>query len=175
MTRMDPNGVICKNVETVVSHVPQAPPSSAGAPVAPAKSAGLQIGPLLRGRRRTALIVSIGGAVFSAIGFIGLALFEQYNDSLAELRHDLKHFNENSGDLVKKESLRRYRDQLKKCSQEVREAREAQLLMNSERTASEAARKEAARELQLIRERLAAVEGRQAATAIPVPMPPAER
>ena len=68
--------------------------------------------------KRSALLFSIGGTVLSAFGFIAMMLFEQYNSSLAELRNDLKHFNEISSDFVKKESFRRSTDQVKECVKE---------------------------------------------------------
>src|SRR5262249_8514397 len=127
---------------------------------------------LPHGRRRTALLWSIGGTIFSAVGFILLALFEQYNDSLSELRHDLKHFNESSGDLVKKESMHRFMSHIKNCYKELHEAQASRKLRERELRASEADRRELTHEPQQLRERLASVEGRQAATPLILPAPP---
>jgi chromosome segregation ATPase len=106
------------------------------------------------------------------VGFIALALFEQYSDSLSELRHDLKHFNESAGDLVKKDSLRRFRDHIRKWSRDLQDAKEGRILMKKELQVSETARKEMGQQLQMLRERLAGVEGRQAATPIVITAPP---
>src|SRR5579864_3727660 len=75
-----------------------------------------------KGKNR-ALWWSLGGTILSAIGFIGLAAFEQYNSSLSELRADLKHFNEISGELVKKEGMRKCIDHLIECKQELQATR----------------------------------------------------
>jgi ADP-ribose pyrophosphatase YjhB (NUDIX family) len=172
---MEQNSVICKKVDRVV-----APAGSAQVGPSPGVETGSKVNTpqapgIFKGRRRTALLWSVGGTVFSAVGFIALALFEQYNDSLSELRHDLNHFNETSAELVKKEGLRRIRDHLKQCRQELQDTREARLLMQRELAASEAARKETVRDLQLLRERLAGVEGRQAAAPIFVQVPPGDK
>jgi hypothetical protein len=132
--------------------------------------------------KRTALIWGISGTVLSAAGWIALMLFEQYNASLAELRGDLKNFNEARAELVKKESLRKMVEHVKDCYKELQAAATARELMDRELKASEKTRRALARELQKVRERLAAVEGRQAATTILLPtqearapvMPPAD-
>lgn len=106
----------------------------------------------------------------SAVGFVALALFEQYNSGLTELRGDLKHFNEVSADLVKKESLRRCYDLVKDCKEELHAAHAAKTEMDREAARYQKDRDELVRELQRLRERLAAVEGRQSATPIIVPV-----
>jgi septal ring factor EnvC (AmiA/AmiB activator) len=122
---------------------------------------------------RSALFWGIsGGTILSIVGFIAMLLFEQYNDSLTELRNDLKHFNEISGDLVKKERLRRCIDHLKKCIEELQQAKAARARVERELQNSENERKELTRELQRLHERVAAVEGRQAATPIIIQSPP---
>jgi hypothetical protein len=103
----------------------------------------------------------MGGTLLSGLGFIGLALFEQYNSMLAEFRNDLKHFNETSSEFVKKESLQRLRDQVKGRFKEVEESNAERAQLVTELRASEKAREEMARELQRVRERLAFLEGRQ--------------
>src|SRR5260370_40761828 len=55
--------------------------------------------------RGRGLIWGLGGTILSVFGFIALALFEQYNSMLGELRSDLKHFNETSSQFVKKENV----------------------------------------------------------------------
>src|SRR5260370_7901641 len=61
----------------------------------------------------------ISGTAFSAIGFIGLALFEQYNSVLSEFRADLKHFNETSSEYVKRESFQRFQDHFAESMKEL--------------------------------------------------------
>jgi hypothetical protein len=114
-------------------------------------------------RRRSLLFLGLsGGTLLSVVGWVGLLLFEQYSESLTELRNDLKHFNELSGELVKKDSLRRLRDRVIECSKEVTESALARTALEKELAASEKSRKTLVRELNRLRERLASVEGRQA-------------
>jgi hypothetical protein len=110
------------------------------------------------------------------VGFIALALFEQYNDSLNELRNDLKHFHLTCSDLVKKEELRNRMHSTWTCLRDLQAGklataqRETRIVqMERQMKAVEEERKELVRELQRLRERLASVEGRQAATPIVVP------
>jgi hypothetical protein len=118
-------------------------------------------------RGRGPLLWGMGGTIMSALGFIGLALFEQYNGMLTELRNDLKHFNEISSELVKKESLQRLRDQIKERFKQFEESNTAKAQLETELRTSERAREEMARELQRMRERLAFLEGRQTASPNP--------
>ena len=71
------------------------------------------------GRARRAFMWGIASTVLSGIGLLGLALFEQYNGMLSELRADLKHFNETTGEYVKKDRLQRCWERLKDASKEV--------------------------------------------------------
>jgi hypothetical protein len=125
--------------------------------------------------RRTALIWGISGTVLSAVGWIALMLFDQYNAGLAELRADLKHFNEVSAELVKKETMRKMVEHLKDSYKELQASMSAREMQDRELKASEKSRRVLARELQKMRERLAAVEGRQAATAVLIPAPKPEQ
>jgi hypothetical protein len=164
---MDATDLVCRGVETIASPTPpahrQPDPAPAGsAPPAPAARGG---------KGRLAFLWGVSGSVLSAVGFVGLTLFGQYNDSLTELRRDLKHFNETSAELVKKESMQRLRDQLKEWHKEIQAAAVARAQMEQEWQAGQKERHEMAAELQRLRERLAAVEGRQAATPIVVPIP----
>lgn len=120
--------------------------------------------------RRGPLLWGMGGTILSGLGFIGLALFEQYNGMLMELRSDLKHFNEISSELVKKESLQRLRDQLKERFKQMEDASLAKAQLEAELRTSEKAREEMTRELQRMRERLAFLEG--CFTTAPKSQPP---
>ncbi len=159
---MSVNGLVVKQEEAVLA--PVLHPAHSG-PVHPA-------GPLSflgSARRRRALIWGIVSTVLSAIGLIGLALFEQYNGMLSELRADLKHFNETSADYVKKDRVQHFREEMKACFRELESSRLAREQLESELKASERTRTEMVKEMQLLRERLAYVEGLRAATPVGAP------
>jgi hypothetical protein len=120
------------------------------------------VNPALHRFKGKGLIWGLGGTILSVAGFIALALFEQYNGMLSELRNDLKHFNETSSEFVKKENAQRYREEMKTCTMEIQASRAARTLLEQELRASEKAREEMAHDLQHMRERLAFLEGRQA-------------
>ena len=103
----------------------------------------------------------ISGTAFSAIGFIGLALFEQYNSVLSEFRADLKHFNETSSEYVKRESFQRFREHFRESMKELHEAELTRMRLEQELKASDKAREELALELRQMREHLAFLDGRQ--------------
>jgi hypothetical protein len=179
---MEPNLLVCRSVETV-NAAPPTPHPVGHHPPTPGNPGGHSHAPAPAGKSRAAIFWGIsGGTILSVVGFIALALFEQYNDSLNELRNDLKHFHLTCGDLVKKEELRgrmrttwgRIRDlQAIKITEARRESRLAQMERQVKEVEEE--RKELMHELQRLRERLAAVEGRQAATPIIVPGTPAAK
>jgi DNA repair exonuclease SbcCD ATPase subunit len=108
----------------------------------------------------------IGGTAFSAIGFICLALFEQYNSVLSEFRADLKHFNETSSEYVKKESFQRFREHFRESMKELHEGELTRVRLEQELRASEKAREELTLELRQMREHLAFLDGRQTSSPI---------
>ena len=114
--------------------------------------------------RKRRLLWGIGGTAFSALGFVALALFEQYNGLLSELRADLKHFNETSSEYVKKESFQRFREHVRESMKELHEAEVTRVRLEQELRANEKARDELVTELRQMRERLSFVEGRQTTT-----------
>jgi hypothetical protein len=116
-------------------------------------------------RTRRAVICGVISTVLSAIGLIGLALFEQYNGMLSELRTDLKHFNETTGDYIKKDRFEKFVERLKECSKEMRASAVVRERLEEELKASERSRESMAKELQRVRERLAFVEGLKAGIA----------
>ena len=140
---MEPNPLVCNRVETVTA--------AAGHPAAPS-------------RNRRALFWGLGGSLLSVAGFVALALFEQYNDALAELRTDLKRFNETSGEYVKKDQIQHIREQLRELYKDYAAAQAARAVLEQEMKASERSREELTREVQRTRERLAYLEGVRAAT-----------
>jgi septal ring factor EnvC (AmiA/AmiB activator) len=125
----------------------------------PASQAASHVSWLGQGRKRRAIIWGITSTVLSAIGLIGLALFEQYNGMLGELRSDLRHFNETSGEYVKKDKLQKCWDTMKECSREMNALSASKEQLERELTASLRAREEMSREMQRMRERLAYLEG----------------
>jgi septal ring factor EnvC (AmiA/AmiB activator) len=109
-----------------------------------------------------------GSTLLSAAGLLGLALFDQYNGLVSELRADLKHFNESSAELARKEELRRLRDQLKEVARDINVVSADRSRLEQELRASEQARADQAREVQRLRERLAYVEGLHAGRPTPM-------
>jgi hypothetical protein len=161
---MDQNSFVCRKVESVTANNSW-PPQQLSA------EQSQVIGPAASPRRkgRLALVWGVSGTLLSALGFLGVTLYQQYNDSLNELRRDLNHFHEASADLVKRESLRKCREKLVECLKELRESAAMRAQVERDLHVSQEERKEAARELQRVRERLAAVEGRQSAMTIVLP------
>jgi septal ring factor EnvC (AmiA/AmiB activator) len=156
---MDQNALIHRNGGGASSPGPHSGYLADAAVTDHAHPSGLP-SPLRKGH--STLFWGLGGTVLSAVGFIALALFEQYNGMISELRSDLKHFNETSSEFVKRDSFQRLRDQTKEHFKEVQEATGTKAQIEHELMASEKAREEVARELHQIRERLAFVEGQQA-------------
>jgi hypothetical protein len=116
------------------------------------------------------LLWGVGGTDLSAIGFIALALFEQYNGVLSEFRADLKHFNETTSEYVKKESFQRFREHFRESMKELTEAELTRVRLEQELRASEKAREELALEPRQMREHLAFLDGRQTTTPKTVPV-----
>ena len=114
-------------------------------------------------RRRRALLWGIVSTVLSAIGFIGLALFEQYNGMLSELRADLKHFNETSSDYVKNDRFQKCWEMMKELSKDVGATKASADQLERELKVSTRLCEDQAKELQRLRERLAYLEGFRAA------------
>jgi septal ring factor EnvC (AmiA/AmiB activator) len=114
------------------------------------------------GKGRTALLWTVGSTILSAVGFIALALFEQYNEVLSEMRGDLKHFNETYSTFAKKEELQKCREHMKEMHKELRELHELRTQLEHELKVSEKSRDELAHDMQRLRERMAFVEGQHA-------------
>jgi hypothetical protein len=183
---MDPNGytrnpgetgIICTSQPAHLAETPKAGPNFRCSHCGQA-----DLSPLRKEKRFSWWWGLSGGTILSALGFVALALFEQYNDSLTELRNDLKHFNETSGDLVKKEEWRNRMNHIRSSFKELqtanlanvaREGRFDHLEQQLKSWTEEKA--EMAREVQRLRERLANVEGRQAAVPIVLPVVPGKK
>jgi hypothetical protein len=170
---MDQSGLLRRNAEVCSSSVGTPSPRLSDGSLEHAVNPSAASFPKKRGRGP--LLWGMGGTLLSALGFVGLALFEQYNGMVTELRNDLKHFNETTAELVKKDSLQRLRDQLRGRFKEIEESAVARKELERELSASEKAREEMARELQRMRERLAYLEGRQMASPSVVPSSAAQK
>ncbi len=156
---MEQNRTNCEKMGSDTAQEP--PPSYSTENRSPPPSALSSLFPTARSRR--ALFWGVISTVLSAIGLIGLALFEQYNGMLSELRMDLKHFNETSSEFVKNDRLQKCWERLKECSKETHASSLARERLEKELKASERVREVMAREMQRLRERLAYLEGMKAA------------
>jgi hypothetical protein len=152
----------------------QAPGAGGTAPPHPCPTCG-HGGGRPSGSTRRALWWGIAGTLLSGLGWVCLMLFDQYNAGLAELRNDLKHFHEARAELVKKETMHKVFDHLKDSFKELQASAAAREALQQQLKDSEKGRRVMAREMQRMRERLAAVEGRQAATTVAVPPGGGER
>ena len=124
-----------------------------------------QTWPLLpQGRARRAIVCAVASTVLSGLGLVALALFEQYNSALTELHNDLKHFNETSGEYVKKDRLQKCWEHMRECAHAMNAANAARERMEHELKVSERSREDLAKEIQRMRERLSYLEGLKAAS-----------
>jgi septal ring factor EnvC (AmiA/AmiB activator) len=159
-TRMSPEGHACRQVEVIYAGYPRPHATFSAqeecvyhpAPAVP------------RSKRRLALLWAASGSILSAVGFLAVTLFEMYNDRVNELERDLKHFNESCATLVKKDDLQRLRDHLRERNQQFQTAETARTQLEREWQAGQVQLHEMTNEVQRLRERLAAVEGRLSAT-----------
>ena len=108
-------------------------------------------GPPPRGKSRWAWVWGIGGSLLSVLGFLGLTLFEQYNNSINELQRDLKHFNEVSSEFVKKDHFKHVFERLTDYTKELQQSAAARTRLEKELEACQTERHEALHELQLMR------------------------
>lgn len=159
---MEQNHIICGKMRPAIA--PETQPSCSTEGRSPPPPAPSSLFP--KGRSRRALLWGVISTVLSAIGLIGLGLFEQYNGMLSELRTDLKHFNETSSEYVKKDRLQKCWERLKECTKEMGASAVARERLEQELKAGERTREDMAKEMQRLRERLAYLEGMKAGTAI---------
>ncbi len=132
-----------------------------------------------------------GGTLLSIVALVAITIYQQFSAALSELktdigrlnesrvdlvrkheindlRGDLNRFHENRGDLIKKDEFNSRVLEVWNGIRELQAAnlaqaasRERAALLEQQVKAGEEERKELARELQKLRERLAVVEGRQ--------------
>jgi hypothetical protein len=166
---METNGHICLDAPPGAVYAPH--------PAPPCRHCGEPGATPHGSRRRGTLFWGLsGGTLLSAVGFVALTLYQQYHESLTELRNDLKHFHLTAAEQVRKEELQGRLTavwggirglQAAQTACAARDARVAHL--EQQLHSGEEDRKHLAREVQRLRERLAAVEGRQAATPTVLP------
>jgi hypothetical protein len=169
---MDPNRSICKDVQTVTLDVP--PPPGPAVFFTARHDAHLDPSttPARPRQGRFSWFWGVsGGSILSVLGFLALTLYQQYNDSLTELRNDLKRFNITCGDLVKKDEMHNRMThlytKLKELGDNHADGKSHLMLVEHQLKVSEEERRELMHEVQRLRERLAAVEGRQSVAATP--------
>jgi hypothetical protein len=109
-----------------------------------------------------------GGAVLSIAALVALNAYQQLSHGIAEVRRDVSHVNEARGELVKKEELNGRVSSLWSGIKELQangagltSVREKVAAQEQQFKSAEEERKELAREVQRLRERLAKLEARQ--------------
>jgi hypothetical protein len=155
--------------ETAVQRAPAAPILGAEL-LRNAAGAQRTAEPPAKGEERMSLFWRVfGGTLLSIAALIVITLYQQFSGSLNELRGDILRLNEARGDLVKKDELNTRMSSLwnglsdaKAGGSGVTALREKQALQDQQIKQLEEERKELLRELQLLRERVAKLEGRQA-------------
>lgn len=129
--------------------------------------------PPVRGEERISVFWRVfGGTLLSIAALVCITFVQQFSNSLGELRANLTHLNESRGDLVKNEDFNNRMTAVWNNLKELQGAnvgvvalKERSALLEQQLKTAEDERKELAHELQRLRERIAVVEGRQAATA----------
>lgn len=109
-----------------------------------------------------------GGTLLSLAGLIGITVYQQFNSGLNELRSELNRINEGRADLVKKDDLAARTTSIWSGIKDLQTAtgalssmREHEALLEQRMKTAEEERKEMAKEIQQLRERLATLEGKQ--------------
>jgi hypothetical protein len=128
-----------------------------------------QPAPSVKGEDRMSLFWRIfGGTLLSLAGLGGLTLYQQLNSSITEVRNEVNRINEGRGEFVKKDELSTRTTtiwngikDLQAANGTVTALKEREGVLEQQLKASEDDRREMAKEIQKLRERLAALEGRQ--------------
>jgi hypothetical protein len=124
-----------------------------------------------KGEERVSLFWRLFGGTLLSIGaLVVITLYQQFSNSLAELRTDMIHLNESRGDLMHKDEFNSRMNSVWSSIKDLQTAgatmtgmREREALLEQQLKSAEDERKEMTRELQRLRERLAVLEGRQGA------------
>lgn len=111
-----------------------------------------------------------GGTLLSIAALVCITVYQQFNNTLNELRSAVAHLNEGRADLVRKDEYNSRNSSLWNGLKEAQTAsaatvavKERQALLEQQLKSAEEERRELAREVKRLSERLAAVEGRQGA------------
>ena len=126
-----------------------------------------------KGEERISLFWRIfGGTLLSIAALVGVTVYQQFSNSLLELRNDMIRLSESRADLLKKDEFNTRMTSVWSSMKDLQTAetavtglRERSALLEQQLKAAEDERKELTRELQQLRERLAVVEGRVKATS----------
>jgi hypothetical protein len=115
-----------------------------------------------------------GGTLLSITALICVTVYQQFTNTFNDLRSDLNRLNEARGDLIKKDEFNSRMTTVWTGIKEVQTAttnaaaaKERIALLEQQLKVTEDERKELIRDLQNLRERVALVEGKQAATSRP--------
>jgi hypothetical protein len=107
-----------------------------------------------------------GGTLLSIGALVVVTVYQQFSNSLFELRNDMIHLNEARADLVKKDdfntrmtSVWNSMKDLQTATNAVTSLRERTMLLEQQLKEAENERKELTREVQKLRDRVAATEG----------------
>jgi hypothetical protein len=113
-----------------------------------------------------------GGTLLSLAGLVGITVYQQFNSGLNELHSELSRINEGRADLVKKDefaarntSIWNGIKDLQTATNSLAAVREHEALLEQRMKAAEDERKEMTKEIQLLRERLATLEGKSPSPA----------
>jgi hypothetical protein len=120
-----------------------------------------------KGEERISLFWRVFGGTLLSIGaLVVVTVYQQFSNSLFELRNDMIHLNEARADLVKKDdfntrmtSVWNSMKDLQTATNAVTSLRERTMLLEQQLKEAESERKELTREVQKLRDRVAATEG----------------
>jgi hypothetical protein len=135
----------------------------------------------VKGDERLSLFWRVfGGTLLSIAALVVVTLYQQLSGSINELRADVVRLNEGRGDLVKKDEFNSRLtpvwnglSEAKGAGAGVAGVREKVLLQEQQLQQMQAEQKELLRELQLLRERVAKLEGREGSAKPAAAMAPA--
>jgi hypothetical protein len=116
-----------------------------------------------------------GGTLLSIAALVVITVYQQFTNSLSELRSNLNHLNESRGDLVRADDVNNRLTSVWNSVKELQSAnaavaalKERTVLLEQQVRGGLEERKTLTQEVQLLRERVAVLEGRQGvATGVP--------
>jgi hypothetical protein len=161
--------------ETVPQRGPAAPLLAAEALRRAAEGSRPAAEPPAKGEERMSLFWRVfGGTLLSIAALVVITVYQQFNGTINELRADILRLDEARGDLVKKDELNTRMapvwnglNDAKAGGSGLAAVREKQALQDQQIKQLDDERKDLLREVQLLRERVAKLEGRQAGAVKP--------